>query len=224
LHGYQLVENEVVVGTKTSGMARKRPASRRIGGEKSKTRSLLLNAARRLMLKQGYAAVTSRKVAYEAKVTSQLVHYYFSSMDALFLALWRSFVSANMERQARALASPDVLGAIWNFTAGTALELEFIALARHRKIIRKEIAGDADRFRQMQIGALSRVIDDYGLGTDKGAAEALAVVLTSVSRSMVMEKALGVSVGLAPSVDYVEKWIGRLNAVRRRKSRSTRPG
>lgn len=214
----------MVVGTKTSGMVRRRAAPRRIGGETSKTRALLLDAARRLMLKQGYAAVTSRKVAHEAKVTSQLVHYYFSSMDALFLALWRAFVSANMERQARALASPDVLGAIWKFTAGTALELEFIALARHRKIIRKEIARDGDRFRRMQIEALSRVIGEYGLGAEKGSAEALAVVLTSVSRGMVMEKALGVSVGRARSLDYIEKWIGRLNAMRRKSSRSSKPG
>jgi AcrR family transcriptional regulator len=218
------VDREVVVVAKTSGTVRKRTASRRIGGETSKTRALLLDAARRLMLKQGYAAVTSRKVAHEANVTSQLVHYYFSSMDALFLALWRGFVSANMERQARALASPDVLGAIWKFTAGTALELEFIALARHRKIIRREIARDGDKFRRMQIDALSRVIGDYGLGAEKGSAEALAVVLTSVSRGLVMEKALGVSVGRARSVDYIEKWMGRLNAVRRKRSRSSTLG
>jgi len=178
------------------------------------------------MLKEGYAAVTSRKVAREANVTSQLVHYYFSTMDALFLALWGRFVTANMERQARALNSPDPLGAIWNFTshvAGTALELEFIALAHHRKTIRKEIARAGDRFRKMQIEALSPFMDDYGFGRDKGFADVLTVLLTSASRSLIMEKDLGVSVGHSRTSDYIEKWIKRLSAVRRHNCAKKRP-
>lgn len=170
------------------------------------------------MLSDGYAAVTSRRVATEANVTSQLVHYYFSTMDDLFLALWRRFVTANMERQALALASPDPLGALWNFTchvAGTALELEFIALAHHRKAIRKEIASAADRFREMEIDVLSRVVDEYGFDEGDGFAEVLTFLLTSASRSLIMEKGLGVSVGHARTFDYIENWIGRLSAARR---------
>lgn len=185
---------------------------------KSQTRTRLLDAAERLMLKEGYAAVTSRKVAGEAKVTSQLVHYHFSTMEELFLALWRRFVTDNMERQARALSSSDPLGALWRFTsrvAGTALELEFIALAHHRKSIRKEIARAGDRFRRVQIEALSRVMDDYGLGKDKGIAEVLTVLLTSASRSLIMEKDLGLSVGHARTASYIGKWIRRLDAGRR---------
>lgn len=178
------------------------------------------------MLKEGYAAVTSRKVASEANVTSQLVHYYFSSMDELFLALWRRFVSANMQRQARALTSPDPLGAIWNLTsrvAGTALELEFIALAHHRKAIRKEIARAGDRFRVIHIEALSRVMDDYGFEADEGFAEVLTVLLTSASRSLIMEKELGISVGHARTRDYIEKWIERLGAIRRKNAAKKSP-
>jgi TetR/AcrR family transcriptional regulator len=191
---------------------------RRIGAESSKTRALLLDAAEQLMLQEGYAAVTSRKVASEANVTGQLVHYYFSTMDELFLALWRRFVTANTQRQAQALTSPHALGALWDFSChatGTALELEFIALAHHRKAIRREIARDGDRFRSMQIQALSRVMGEYGLEADKGFAEVLTVLLTSVSRSMIMEKDLGVSVGHARTFAYIEQWIERLSVVQR---------
>lgn len=191
---------------------------RRIGGNNSKTRALLLDAAERVMLKEGYAAVTSRKVAAKSKVTGQLVHYYFPTMDDLFLALWRRFVSSNMEQQKRALASAEPLRALWDFTchvAGTALEVEFIALAHHRKSLRKEIARDGDRFRNMQIEILSRAMNDYGFENDEGLAEVLTVVLTSVSRSIIMEKDLGVSVGHARTSAYAEKWVDRLSAIRR---------
>ena len=54
---------------------------RRIGSEDSKTRSALLDAAQALMLEEGYAAVTSRRVAARADLKPQLVHYYFRTMD-----------------------------------------------------------------------------------------------------------------------------------------------
>jgi AcrR family transcriptional regulator len=223
-----MTNQEVFVSARTSGAVQKRSSTaeagaeagprrvlRRIGGEKSTTRALLLDAAERLMLKEGYAAVTSRKIAAEAKVTSQLVHYYFSTMDELFLALWRRFVVRNMEQHAAALTEPNALNEIWRFNAGTALELEFIALARHRKALQQEIARDGDRFRSMQIEALARVMGDYGLDVDDGLAEVLTLLLQSVSRSMIMEKDLGVSVAHAKTSAFIEKWIGQLGAVQR---------
>ena len=61
-------------------------APRRIGALTSKTRSSLLNAAESLMRESGYAAVTSRRLAAKAGLKPQLVHYYFRTMDDLFLA------------------------------------------------------------------------------------------------------------------------------------------
>ena len=60
-------------------------ATRRIGAEDSSTRAALLDAAQQLMLDEGYAAVTSRRVAAQAGLKPQLVHYYFRTMDDLFL-------------------------------------------------------------------------------------------------------------------------------------------
>ncbi|EUA30299.1 bacterial regulatory s, tetR family protein [Mycobacterium xenopi 4042] len=50
---------------------------------------MLLDAAEQLMLEEGYAAVTSRRVAQKAALKPQLVHYYFRTMDDLFLAAFR---------------------------------------------------------------------------------------------------------------------------------------
>jgi AcrR family transcriptional regulator len=78
-------------------------APRRTGTEGSKTRFLLLDTTERLILDEGYAAVTSRRVANEAGVTPPLVHYYFPTLDDLFLAVFRRRAEEQLERQARQL-------------------------------------------------------------------------------------------------------------------------
>ncbi len=65
------------------------PSGRRIGAPDAKNRGVLLDAAEQLMLEEGYAAVTSRRLADRAGLKPQLVHYYFRTMDDLFLAVFR---------------------------------------------------------------------------------------------------------------------------------------
>jgi TetR/AcrR family transcriptional regulator len=187
-------------------------SSRRIGAESSHTRAALLDAAEILMRKEGYAAVTSRKLASVAKLTPQLVHYYFRTMDDLFLALWQRFVDKNMARHAQALASAQPARAMWDMfrkSADIALEVEFMALAHHRKAIRTRLARDGDEFRKMQVGLLSRATEDYRLGDDACSAEILTVLLTSISRTIVLEEDLGMSQGHAQTLRYVEEWLAR---------------
>jgi TetR/AcrR family transcriptional regulator len=204
-------------------------AVRKVGGEASQTRTDLLDAAEALMRREGYAAVTSRKVAMEANLTPQLVHYYFRTMDELFLALWRRFVSNNVVRHTAALQTTESLRAVWNFfcnTADTALESEFMALAHHRKAIRNEIAQDGDRFRQMQIETLSRLLQDYALHDDGCSAEIVTVLLTCISRNIVLETNLGMFTGHAHTLRFVEGWIDRLErraAQTRREQLEARP-
>ena len=69
-------------------------ATRRLGASDSDTRARLLDAAEQLMLREGYAAVSSRRVAAEAGIKPQLVHYYFRTMDDLFLETYRRRATA----------------------------------------------------------------------------------------------------------------------------------
>ena len=54
------------------------------------------------MVDEGYAAATSRRVAAKAGVKPALVHYYFPSMDDLFVAVLRDKAEDNMAETARA--------------------------------------------------------------------------------------------------------------------------
>src|SRR6185312_10599711 len=83
------------------------------GGRPSATRDALIAATAQVMLEEGYAAATSRRVAAKAGVKPALVHYYFPSMDDLFLAVLREGADANLVRQRAALADDEPLHALW---------------------------------------------------------------------------------------------------------------
>lgn len=192
--------------------------ARRIGTETSKTRGVLLDAAERLMLEEGYAAVTSRRIAARAGLKPQLVHYYFRTMDDLFLALFRRRADQGLERQAGALESAQPLWSLWHLSRdprGTALTMEFTALANHRKAIRAELSASAERYRAGLLEAFRRVLARYEIDEGEYPPIVCAVLLTSVSTFLVIEEAmLGMSTGHAETVAFVEDLIRRLEGDR----------
>jgi AcrR family transcriptional regulator len=192
-------------------------SSRRIGAPEAKNRGVLLDAAEQLMLEEGYAAVTSRRLAERAGLKPQLVHYYFRTMEDLFLALFRRRAEEGLEAQARALESSQPLWALWRFgtdPTATRITMEFAALANHRKSMRAEIAYYAERFRDEQRRAISTALQRYGIDADRdfgGVAPVVwSVLITSVSRVLVMEQELGMSAGHKETAEWVERYLRRL--------------
>lgn len=196
--------------------------ARRLGAETSATRTALLDAAERLMLDEGYAAVTSRRVAAQADLKPQLVHYYFRTMDDLFLAAYRRRAEQGLERLAQALGSAQPLWALWDLSRdprGTALTMEFVALANHRKAMRAEIATSAKRFRAELETGLRAVLERHGVGADVCPPLVFAVLMTGVSQILVIEQAsLGMDAGHPETVAFVEDVLVRLEGSRRVRS------
>jgi hypothetical protein len=87
--------------------------------------------------------------------------------------------------------------------------MEFMALANHRKTIRKELAEFADEFRRIELRALSSHLEAYGLASDDVPPEAVLVGIAALSRTVVMEEALGMNVGLAETRALVERVLER---------------
>ena len=143
----------------------------------------------------------------------QLVHYYFRTMDELFLAAFRRRAEEGLEVQAKALQARQPLWALWRFStdpAATAITMEFIALANHRKALKAEIAYYAERFREEQQKSLSTVLQRYGTDPAEVPPLVWSVLMTSVSRVLVIEQALGMSAGHAETVEFVERYLHRL--------------
>jgi AcrR family transcriptional regulator len=68
------------------------------------TRTLIIEAARRRLLADGYAGMSTRKVAEEAEVPLSQLHYYFGSKGGLILALFEEENQRRLERQQRMYA------------------------------------------------------------------------------------------------------------------------
>lgn len=191
-------------------------SARRIGAPDAKNRTVLLDAAEQLMLEDGYAAVTSRRVAERAALKPQLVHYYFRTMDDLFLAAFRRRAEQGLAVQAAVLEAPQPLWALWRFStdpAATAITMEFIALANHRKALKAEIAFYAERFREEQRKALSTILERHAAsGRDPVTLPPLvfSVLMTSVSRVLVIERALNMSAGHSETIAIVEDYLRHL--------------
>jgi AcrR family transcriptional regulator len=186
-----------------------------LNAEDPVNRKALLDAAERLMVEEGYAAVTTRRVAARAGLKPQLVHYYFESMDQLLLELVRRAIAHGRETLARVLASPTPLRRLWEWstdTEATALQIEMMALANHRKAIRAELADGARRLRRMQVEAVSQALERSGIVDDVVRPDALMMVLASVSRVLVMEKSLGVTTGHKNVRALVEHYLEQVDS------------
>jgi len=189
------------------------PSGRRIGSPDAKNRGVLLDAAEQLMLEEGYAAVTSRRLADRAGLKPQLVHYYFRTMEDLFLAVFRRRAEQGIKAQARALESPQPLWALWRLGTDLATSrfmMEFAALANHRKSMRAEIAHYAERFREEQWRTLATALSRYDTDPETMPPIVWSVLFTSLSTVLAMEKGLGVSLGHAETAEVVERYLRRL--------------
>jgi AcrR family transcriptional regulator len=179
---------------------------------------LILDAAERLMRREGYAAVSTRQVAREAGVKPPLVHYHFDTTDNLLLALYRRFTSASEVALKGAIAADDPVRAIWDFNAdqeGTVLAAEFLALANHRESIRTEMAADVERLRLLQHDALRRLADVRIGDGQRLSEDAAAMLIAAVARALVAENAVGISAGHDELTRFVNSALATLKVAER---------
>ena len=186
-------------------------ATRRVGAVTSKKRDELLDCVERLMLQEGYAAVTYRAVASKAGVTAGLVQYYFPTLDDLFIAAIRRRSTQNLERLSAALASrpAEPLQVLWEYSreeSTAALTTEFLALGNHRKSIASEIAEVTEEVRRLQLEAMA------GVSSPKGAPgglspEALLFLVTGIPKLIRLEKGVGIATTHDEVVRYFESFL-----------------
>lgn len=203
-----------------SSTGRKRATAKgahRSATDDSKTRTALLDAAEALLVEDGYASVTSRRVADRAGLNAALVYYYFGTMDGLFVELFRRGAERGLERQAAALQSPQPLWALWDLLhdqLNNVRTLEFFALANHRKAVQAEVVAYSARFREMQLDVLARVLEGYGLDVETWPPVTLILAIGSISLLLLVEQGFGFDMGHAQMVAAVERQITALEGER----------
>ncbi|MBX6388663.1 MAG: TetR/AcrR family transcriptional regulator [Frankia sp.] len=168
------------------------PRRRRAATEEKVRR--VLDAAEEIMLHEGYAAVTSRNVAERVGLTAPLLHYYFSTIDDLFVAMLRRRSERIVERMAAALTSPRPLRAWWDLASdprGTALFIEFLAAANHRPALRAEMGRVAREVRRMQMDVLDKILPEYDVDPDEFPPALVAATMQGLGLALVADETAG---------------------------------
>ncbi len=154
-------------------------------------RARILDAAEQIMLREGYAAVTSRRVEAVAGVK---LHYHFGTVDDLFVAVFRRRAERNVERIRDALTSPQPLRAWWELASdprGTALLVELTAAANHRAPLQAEVAELARDVRRMEMEALASILDEYGIDPDEFPPALVAAAVQGLALVVVQDEVRG---------------------------------
>ncbi len=190
-------------------------STRRIGSQKSATRSALMDGVEAVMRELGYGALTARSVAGRAGLKHQLVYYYFKSMDELLMATYRRHtgrVSASIER---AFQSPQPLHALWSVSSNpydAVLNMEFMALANHNAAIRAETVAFGERIRRIGLEGFERQLTQTGTPPDVATPLAITLAVASLGMNVGMELALGISGGHSELHELVEWCLNRVHS------------
>jgi AcrR family transcriptional regulator len=186
---------------------------KRIRRDPETTRTLILDMTESLMVDEGYAAVTSRRVAQELSINGATVHYYYPTTDDLFIAVHKRMTERQLSEFEQVLAADDQLGAFWKFQSGwaqSALGVEFLALANHRKSIREVLAGATDEARDLQTRALDRISSQSVIAPDILPPIALTTILVAIARTLTNEERVGITHGHQEVRTFVEWALANL--------------
>src|SRR3954449_6787849 len=174
---------------------------------RSATAESFLDAAERLLVEIGHAAISTRRLAAEAGANQGLVHYYFGSMDELFVQVLERFTERLVERQ-REMYAADVpfiekWRAAWRFQQEdleggySRIWMELQALSWSRPELRPRIAHVNGEWRGVLRDAFADAAREYGLDEGEFPVEALVAMTMTFGQGYAIERLEGIEEGHA---------------------------
>lgn len=180
-------------------------------------RDAILDATESIMVEEGYAAVSSRRVAERAGLKSKLVHYYFRTMEDLFVAVYERTEAEFLRRHQEAATSESPIRALWELSLQakrTRLSQELLALGNHKKAIGKITARVIDQIHSINTAFIGKYLDEVGVDRAKYPPVVISYFIAGVSRSLVADDTLGLDNGRAEIEAFVERLVDELEARR----------
>jgi AcrR family transcriptional regulator len=176
----------------------------------------LLDAAERLLVADGYAAITTRRLAGEAQVNHGLVHYYFGSMENLLVRVLERFTARLIERQ-RAMYAADVpFVEKWHramsyldedFASGyQKVWYELQALAWNQPELRERIAEQTRAWRAVLREAFEQACSEHEIDMPL---EPLVTLVSTFNQGIILERLSGLDSGHRELLEWIEAWLER---------------
>ena len=181
------------------------------------TEEAFLDAAERLLIEVGYADISTRRLAEEAGANHGLVHYYFGSMEQLFVRVLERFTERLIDRQ-RAMYAADVPFIQKWRTAMSFLDedresgyqkvwLELQALAWNRPELRERLQAVHARWREVLSEAFSQAMAEHGIDAERYPVEAVVTLVVAFNEGIILERLGGVFAGHSALLDMIDRWL-----------------
>ncbi len=190
------------------------------------TEDAFLDAAERLLIGIGYSGITTRRLAEEAGANHGLVHYYFGSMENLFVRVLERFTERLVARQREMYVRTDISGVEKWKTAMGYLEsdlaagypkiwLELQALGWNRPDIAERVAQVNREWRAVLTEAFDQMMDEYGLDREQFPLAGVVSLVMTFNEGIMVERLSGISAGHSDLMGMVERWLEPLEEAKR---------
>ena len=193
------------------------PRRRRAATEEKLTR--LLDVTEEIILREGYAAVSSRNVAARVGNPGASCCTTTSRPSTTCSSPCCGGAPSRTSRRWRQLwQSPEPFSAWWQLASdprGAALLLEFIAAANHRPALKEEVGKVAHEVRRMQMKTLSRLLPEYGLDAEDFPPAFIAAAMQGISFAIVADEAAGFDTDHAQARGAMDRLVMLLEKRRR---------
>ena len=191
-----------------------------ISEARSANEEAFLDAAERLLVSSGYAGISVRRLAEEAGANHGLVHYYFGSMEELFLRVLERFTVRLIERQ-RAMYSTDAPFIEKWRTAMRYLDedleagypkvwFELQAMAWNHPDMRERVARVNGEWRAVLTDAFTAAAKEYGLDRRRFPVAAMVSLVMTFNEGLMLERISGISAGHKELLGGIDRWLQEL--------------
>jgi AcrR family transcriptional regulator len=177
------------------------------------TEQALLDAAERLLVENGVAAITTRRVAEEAGANHGLVHYYFGSVEQLLVRVLERFTERLIERQRELYAADLPFVEKWRTAMRYLVSedatyekiwLELQALAWNRPELRERLARVNGEWRAVLTEAFDEPRRELGIEMPL---EALVSLVMTFNIGIIVERLGGIDTGHEELLDWIDRWL-----------------
>lgn len=186
-----------------------------------------LDAAERLLVREGAAGISTRQLAREAGQNHGLVHYYFGSVDELLLQTLERFTARILERQRAMYETEKPFIEKWRIAMAFIDEdlasgypkiwAELQALAWNKPELRERVQGVTDSWRTVLRDALAQAIEEYDLDDTQFSAESWAALVSQFNAGLLFERLHGFDRGHSELLAAIDEWLSSLE---KRKTRA----
>ena len=191
-----------------------------ISTARSANEEAFLDAAERLLVSTGYAGISVRRLAEEAGANHGLVHYYFGSMEELFLRVLERFTVRLVERQ-RAMYSTDApFIEKWRTAMGYLDEdieagypkvwFELQAMAWNHPDMRERVERVNGEWRSVLTEAFTTAAEEYGLDRRRFPVAAMVSLVITFNEGLMLERLSGISDGHKELLGGIDRWLQEL--------------